>query len=223
VLEVYVHTSKLREQLRVLAELCVCSVDPRLCSHISHTRPHGGAAAEEDAYDGVPAAAATSGYSTAGVLGGGGGGGGAAALSMEESRKLLADLYARVDREECGRAHVWRILLSHALQPYLDALTHAIFLAQVEDYHNEFLLVYDRSVGEQTEEHYLGAFTLRPQHECPFFLLPVRTHILRTVQGLAVLRACRCVYVCVCVCVLIYIYYMKIYIYNIYIYIYIYI
>jgi len=61
----------------------------------------------------------------------------------------------------------------------------------VEDYHDEFVLKFDSSVPERSEEHFLRAFTLRPEGECPFFLANVRTHILRTVQGLSVLRACK--------------------------------
>lgn len=61
----------------------------------------------------------------------------------------------------------------------------------MEDHHNEFVLKFDASVPERSEEHFLRAFTLRPEGECPFFLANVRTHILRTVQGLAVLRACK--------------------------------
>jgi len=156
VLEVYVHTAKLREQVRVLAHLCRCPVAPH---EIPLIEGQEAAAEEEDAAcaardeadlppPGATAGADTSsreaGAARAGIAGGwvsageGEWAGGnrrtlEEPLSVADSRQMLYDLYTRVDRADAGGAAVWRTLLRQSMQPYLDALAKAIFLAQVED------------------------------------------------------------------------------------------
>jgi hypothetical protein len=185
VVEVYVHTIKLREQLRVLAQMCRCAVSPQetLSQQEEAAREQEDGAGSGSGGPGMEKATAAEVESESDTN--------SKPLSIADSRKLLGDLYMRVERADGDGAAVWRTLLRRSLQPYLDALGSAIFLAQVEDYHDEFLLRHDKAVAERCAEHYLHAFTLRAESECPFFLVAVRTQILRTVQGLAVLRACK--------------------------------
>jgi hypothetical protein len=188
-LEVYLHTIKLREQLRMLAQLCRCAVEPSECSPgrakdgagEDRKRATAGAGSSDAMHKGLGAEGTMQDGSDED----------AACLSVADSRKLLSDLYARIERADQVSAAVCRSLFRQSLQPYLDTLTRCIFLAEVEDEYGEFVLKHDKTIPERTEEHYLHAFTLRSESDCPFFLLPLRTHILRTAQGLAVLRACK--------------------------------
>lgn len=187
VLEVYVHTTKVREQLRVLAHVCRCAVSAEDIHQMKSTgegEEHGkvGARSSSPRLEQEKVRRADVGSERESD---------SMPLSIADSRTLLRDLYRRVERCDSAGADVWRTLLRRSLQPYLDGLRNAIFLAQVEDHHEEFLLKHDRAVAERCAEHYSRAFTLRPASACPFFLASVRTQILRTVQGLSVLRACK--------------------------------
>ena len=155
VLEVYVHTRKLREQVRILAQLCRCGVAASQCGVVP--RECGASADAPGGADGGIRAGSTlleksgeaakgvrdsvrAGASSGGRGGGGGddrgggeGGGGRGGevgrddvtvpvFSMADSRGLLVNLYAHVERVDDAGGFVWRTLLKHSLQPYLDTV-----------------------------------------------------------------------------------------------------
>ena len=168
VLEVYVHTRKLRQKVRMLAHLC------HVCVHINPGRVCQTACPEQGSQKSYSKSVAETSVSVA-----------------RRNSILVGDLFAQLERADSSSAPLWRKVLRQCLEPYLDAVKRCIFLAEVDDEEGEFMIKYDKDVPEATEEHYLNAFTLRLETECPFSLVSVRTQILRTAQALAVLRACK--------------------------------